>query len=394
MKILFDHQTFVEQEFGGISRYYYELITRLSGRKDVKVDHSIKYSNNEYLKNNDQFKLKPYFGSKRFVTDNYFVGKNRLFRLFKFLKLIPDHNLEMEKIIQEKLMAGDFDVFHPTYYNPYYFDWAFKAGTPVVLTVYDLIHEKFPEYFPKTEKFKRNKKICIESASRIIAISENTKKDLMEYYSIPEDRVDVISLGSSLDSETTENNFSEGLNNGILYVGNRSTYKNFLFLLESIFPLFKEYPELKIILAGGEKISDSERKFFKSNQIEDRIIVQSIQNNSDLITLYRSCRLFVFPSIYEGFGIPLLEAMQNGCPVVCSDTSSFPEVARDAAYFFNPLDRDSILGSVREVYSNENLRTDLIKKGFTQSQKFNWENTAEKTIETYRKSYEEKKIPQ
>lgn len=394
MKILFDHQTFVEQEFGGISRYYYELITRLSGRKDVNVDHSIKYSNNEYLKNNDQFKLKPYFGSKRFVTDDYFVGKNRLFRLFKFLKLIPDHSLEMEKIIQEKLMAGDFDIFHPTYYNPYYLDWAFKAGTPVVLTVYDLIHEKFPKYFPKTEKFKRNKKICIESANRIIAISENTKKDLMEYYNIPEDRVDVISLGSSLDSETTDNKFSEGLNNGILYVGNRSTYKNFLFLLESILPLFKEFHELKIILAGGEKISDSERKFFKSNQIEERIIVQSIQNNADLITLYRSCRLFVFPSIYEGFGIPLLEAMQNGSPVVCSNTSSFPEVAGDAANFFNPLDRDSILGSVREVYNNENLRTDLIKKGFTQSQKFNWENTAEKTIETYRKSYEEKNIPQ
>lgn len=386
MKILYDHQTFIEQEFGGISRYYYELITRMISR-NISVDHSILYSNNEYLKSDKLFRINPYIGLKNFLTKDYFFGKNKLFHLAKKIGLIDNQNLEMESLIQKKIFFDAVDIFHPTYYNTYYLDWIHKTDTKVVLTVYDLIHEKFFQYFPGSEKFLENKRQCIEAATKVIAISENTKRDLIQIYKIPEEKVRVIHLASSLFSKDEQVLPNSDFSNSILFVGNRSIYKNFRLFLESILPLLFEFPEMRIILAGGEEISKRERDFFIKNHISDRIIRIPFKNNFELMSLYRSCRLFVFPSLYEGFGIPIIEAMQNRCPVVCSNTSSLVEVSGDAAHFFDPQDSESIYRSVREVYSNSDLRMDLIKRGLVQSERFSWEKTLDDTYNLYKEMY-------
>ncbi|TGL04533.1 glycosyltransferase family 1 protein [Leptospira bouyouniensis] len=384
LKILYDHQTFLEQVYGGISRYYYELITKISQRNNFYVEHSILYSNNEYLRNDETFNIEAFYSINNFLNEKYFFGKNRLFNLFKKFKLVRDHSLEMEKFVKDRLLSGEIDIFHPTYYNPYYLEWAIKSNTPIVITVYDLIHEKFSDYFPNVNRFLERKKICIESANKVIAISENTKRDLVDYYKLPESKIEVIHLASSLNQIKNEKILREDFSDSILFVGNRSIYKNFQLFIKSIIPLFKEFPNLNIIVAGGGNISSSETKLLKESQIEDKIFFKSFHNDSELISLYRSCRLFVFPSIYEGFGIPIIESMQNGCPVVCSNTSSFLEVAGDAAFYFNPMEAESIFESVREVYKNYNLRQELIKKGFSRSQKFTWLSTIDQTLKCYK----------
>lgn len=362
MKILYDHQIFTLQKYGGISRYFYELIKELNKMEDIETIVSLVVSNNHYITDK---KFVHYFD---ILSTLQFRGKNRLF------KLVNKPNTIL------KLKQQNFDIFHPTYYDPYFLKYIGKK--PFVLTVYDMIHEKFTEMFSPKDKTTEQKKLLVEKATKIIAISESTKKDLIELFGTDESKIEVVYLGNSMCPK-----LDIGINFHIpkrylLFVGNRGLYKNFERFIKSIYDILKQNKELFVLCAGGGNFNIKENQLFNELGISNQILQYNVDDNS-LAYFYQNALAFIFPSLYEGFGIPILEAFACGCPVLCSNVSSLPEVAGDAACYFDPYSEDSIRNAVLKLLNNSNYRDDLIKKGYEQLKRFSWEITAEKTKKLY-----------
>ncbi|EOQ97999.1 glycosyltransferase, group 1 family protein [Leptospira wolbachii serovar Codice str. CDC] len=382
MKVLFDHQIFALQSYGGISRYFFELMTHLQNFKNVTVKNSILYSRNVYL--DDRFPHSEYVNYENWLFPGYFKGKNRLFKILQNFGLAPDHERKMKEFVFHELKIGKYDIFHPTYYDPYFIDHLSEIGRPFVCTVYDLIHEKFPDFFPDSEELIKNKILSINSAKRIIAISQSTKKDLIDIYNISPEKIDVVYL--AVEGKRKVSSDRNDREKYILFVGNRSHYKNFIFFIESVFPLLNEFPDLLLYAAGGGDFTLEEICLFRKLELDDRIIHRKFNDDVSLMELYRNATIFVFPSLYEGFGIPLLEAMSAGCPVVCSNTSSFLEVGGESVQYFDPTNSESIEKSIREVLTRIDLQIHLRESGLKNVTRFSWEKTASDTRRVYEKS--------
>lgn len=197
-----------------------------------------------------------------------------------------------------------------------------------------------------------------------MAISNNTKQDLLKYYDVNEEKINVVYLANPLKSKIILNNLNLP-EKFVLFVGNRGAYKNFSNFIQGMTTILANDDELTIVCGGGEKFSKAEIKKFKRLHIEERIRYYNI-DDTILFNLYKKAQLFVFPSLCEGFGIPVLESFYSGCPLVASNRTSIPEVAGDAAVFFNPEDSNSISSSIERVLYDENLRQSLIGKGYEQ----------------------------
>ena len=365
MKVLYDHQIFTYQVYGGISRYFYELMNHLSQNQDIKFEISLKYSNNHYLENVN------FTNHKTFFKDINFKGKTHIMTSINEL-----HDKRL-------LIKHDFDVFHPTYYNSHFLKYI--DNKPFVVTVYDMIHELYPELFSNKDKTAERKKILTRKADNIFAISENTKKDLIEICDVPEDKVKVTYLANSLissncltfDKLTEKYDISKPY---LLYVGSRSSYKNFGMLLNIYSDHFSE--NFGLICFGGNIFNKVELKKIASIKTSHKVI--QLSGSDDLLaSLYKHAFCFVYPSLYEGFGIPPLEAMSMGCPVIASNASSIPEVVDDAAILFDPHSKDELIDAVESLY-DESKRNDLIKRGFEQEKKFSWDKMANETLDIYK----------
>jgi len=352
MKVLYDHQIFSTQIYGGISRYFIELM---------------KNFDNYYLKQLSDFSCKSFL-------KNYDFKKRD--RIINYINIIVSKNI---------ISKREYDIFHPTYYDPYFLDYIGKK--PFVLTIYDMIHEVLTNYFHCNDRVSEYKKLLALKADKIITISENTKEDIIKFYNISEKKIKVIYLASSL----TEFNMDK-INNVnikhklpkkfILYVGSRWGYKNFYNFIKAISLLLKNDRNLFIVCAGGGFFNEDEKEFLKSLSIQNKIFQLQVDDEG-LQVLYKNALVFVFPSLYEGFGIPVLESFTCGCPVICSKTSSLPEVAGDAAVYFEPESELSILNSVQKVIYNNNLRSQLAHKGSQRVKEFSWEKTSKKTKKIY-----------
>jgi glycosyltransferase involved in cell wall biosynthesis len=383
MKVLYDHQIFSSFAFGGVSRIFIELMNAFSHDPEIDFKLSIQYSDNEYFKNSGQnIHLRPYLkrisGGGRMALPARMAGNIIVNRINKYRKY------KNRKYSEKTISEGQFDVFHPTYFDPYFL--YSLHNKPFVLTVYDLIYELFPEYYPRSRKFLAGKSLLIQKAAKIIAISESTKTDLMKYYELPREKIKVVYLANSLKNETSlplksisDLKLPEHY---LLYVGNREMYKNFLFFIESIVPLLTEDKTLFVLCAGGKDFSQTEKRFFRTWDVERKLQYSPV-NDALLTTLYENALAFVFPSLYEGFGIPILEAFACNCPVLISNTSSLPEIAGGACLSFDPKDKTSILDAVKQILSNESLRIELRKKGKERVKFFSWEHTAEETKRIY-----------
>jgi len=361
MKVLYDHQIFSTQNYGGVSRYFFELMNYLNKYKEVDFELALSYSNNYYLKN------APFSNHKTFSEKKKRWG---------LLDLLNKRNSK------GALKKKDFDVFHPTYYDLYFLKYLSKK--PFILTIYDMIHELYPQLFSDdTSKWKR---LLAQKAAKIISISENTKRDIMKFYNIDESKIKVIYLGSSL--KKNDNLIDPDIKlpeNFILFIGSRIRYKNFDLFIRAITPLLKSSEDLYVVCVGSGRFSEVESYLFNKLNIEGRVL-QYLINDDTLPYLYQKALAFVFPSLYEGFGIPVLEAFSCGCPVVLSNASSFPEVAGEAGIYFDPNDESSIREAVSKVvYGGEKVRKDLQFKGLEQLKKFSWEKTAKETIAVYKK---------
>lgn len=365
MNVVFDPQVFSFQEYGGISRYYCELFKQFTLMEGIEPSLIIEYSNSHYLPELHLVKAKHFFPSHRFK------GRNEIIKLLNRMYVKRNFHLKSRP-----------DVFHPTYYHPYFID--LLGDIPFVLTIYDMSHELYPQLFSRFDFTAENKKKVSAKASRIIAISEHTKKDIVSFLNIPASKIDVIPLATTLSPSSMGNTAIPLPNNYILYVGKRNTYKNFSFLLEAIKTLSQMNITSSLVCAGGGKFTPQERKEIHRLQLSDKIIQMDIRDNL-LAYLYSKAQAFVFPSLYEGFGIPILEAFACGCPVVLSNRSSLPEVGGDAARYFDPESVLSLAEKLAEVVEDKALADNMRTKGFNRSKLFSWENTALKTIETYKK---------
>ena len=386
MHILYDHQIFEMQSYGGISRYFYELINNSRRQNDVVAELIIKRTNNIYL-NKDTFfkeqiqKINSYYD---FIPHVRFKGKMRLYEILKKIGKIPDYKkINMDATI-DKLKTGNFNIFHPTYYNDYFLDYLEKK--PFVLTIYDMIYEIYPEFFYKYyDDIKMKQKLALK-AQKIVTISNNTKKDIINFFEIDGNRIEVIYLASSIKDQfdVRENNFAAPIpGNYILFVGSRNGYKNFYFFIRAISNILKSDKDLNVVCAGGGAFSNEEKCFFEALEINKQLKNFDICDDKFLSFLYSNALFFIFPSLYEGFGLPILEAFSCGCPVISSNTGALMEIAGDAVIYFSPKDINSIYDTVREVINDSSLRKGLIKKGMNRIKEFTWEKTVEQTKRVY-----------
>jgi len=368
LKILYDPQIYIIQDFGGISRYFKELVLNLDEMSGVETYVSMKYSNNIYVSGWEKTDHKPFLPGKKFK------GKRRL-QLF----------LNRSHFLRE-LKNVDFDIFHPTYYHNYFL--TFLKDKPFVITVHDMTHEKFPSHFPKRDTTSNQKRELIKKADKVIAVSQNTKKDIVEIFGVEENKVDVVYHGSSINRETDlEVSAKNALNmpdRYILFVGRRNQYKNFIRFVKAIAPLLISDDELHLFCAGGKFFTKAERELFRVHGIEDRTH-HHYMNDAELSVAYANAVCFVFPSLYEGFGLPLIEAFNAGCPVVCSYSGAMPEIAREGAVYFDPLSESEIRESVKNVIESDSVRNKIVNEGTKRAGCFSWKKTAEKTKLVYEK---------
>jgi len=366
MKILFDHQVFSVYKYGGVSRYFVELTRELRKINHTETELSCSFSYNEVLLDSHLYPVKPFF------RDHPFKGRGRLLSYIN------------KPGSKSKIRQAAFDIFHPTYYDYYFLSDLGKK--PFVVTCHDLIHEKFTDRFPTLTMDRlqsKGKKEILEKADRIIAVSHNTKKDILEHYSVDPDKIRVIHLAHQQSTIFSLPGTGKELpGNYFLYVGNRDVYKNFLPFLEAIAPILKKNKDLTFLCAGGGDFSVEERHTIHRLDIRDQVSHTGIDSRG-VDALYRNALAFFFPSLYEGFGIPVLEALSNGCPAVLSNTSSLPEVAGEAALYFDPSDPASMYKAAVAILDNGTLRQHLQKTGPERAALFSWKKCALETYNLY-----------
>ena len=355
MRVFFDYSIFTLQRFGGVSNYIVNLVNNFSEDIDPVIISPI-YRNDCLKKTN---KAKKFIYLKKTGPFNKIINKiNKAYFNYKI-------NLEMPKII------------HYTYFNEKNF---YNSKIKQIVTEYDLIKEKF-----YSEKFKSQisyKKELYEKIDHIICISDNTKKDLLDNYKIDESKVSVIKLAFNDSKKIRQRSIN--IKPFILFVGNRERYKNFNNTIRAYALSQKIKSDFDFVCFGGKRFSFDERKLFKDIGIETKIHLFD-GDELDLNFLYSKARLFIFPSLYEGFGLPLLEAMNMDCPVICSNTSCFPEIVNNAAIFFDPKDIDSIKSQMEKTIFDNELLLDLKNKGVQNLNKYSWEKCSNETEKVYEK---------
>jgi len=280
------------------------------------------------------------------------------------------------------------DMVH--YTNQHFGRISMCAGLPFIVTVHDLERICFPfsNQEPEEEASLKKDALAIQKAEHVIVVSENTKKDLVKYLKIPEDKITIIYNG--VDHEVFKPNSHKVLPFPyILYVGSERQRKNLERLLEAFALLKKssDFTDLKFIKIGGPGRSDDFRQAtlrkIKELGLDGEVIFINQITDNQLAEYYSSAKVLVYPSLYEGFGLPVIEAMACGCPVITSNVSSLPEVAGKAAIFANPYDVRDICGAMARLLTDDKLRSELVVKGKERSNVFSWAKTADETMKLY-----------
>ncbi len=226
---------------------------------------------------------------------------------------------------------------------------------------------------------------------RIIAVSQSTKDDLIHCLGIPDKRISVVYEGidHSLFQPVSHRIYKHPY---ILFVGSEHPRKNFTTLLKAFSQLksepgFKKLKLVKVGSAGGQEADfrNQTMEVVESLNLSSDVIFTDFVPETDLPAYYSGAEVFVLPSLYEGFGFPVLEAMACGCPVITSNTSSLPEVVGEAGIMVDPHNTDSLAQAMRRVLTDSELSNNMIRKGLEQAKRFSWEKTAEQTLEVYNK---------
>jgi len=362
INVVYDHQIFSAQRFGGISRYFCEIAKRVSNSSEFSANIVAPFYVNEYLRES---------GADISGINVPIIPKTG--------RIIQQINLLLAPII---IKTKKPDIVHETYYS---FKSVTPKGCPTVLTIHDMINEKFSEMFPKNDTTSDAKRNAVARSNHIICISNQTRTDLIELFNVDPSKISTIHHGYSLMA-------SDGLQSSIvferpflLYVGYRYPYKNFDRLLQAYGTSTLLRKEFDLIAFGGGPFNNNELSKLREFGIKTNSVRQMPGNDETLTALYKQATAFVYPSLYEGFGIPPLEAMSYSCPVICSNTSSIPEVVGNAAYLFDPYDSDAMRDSIEKVITSRDLREKLIQNGKERINLFSWNECATKTMDVYKR---------
>jgi glycosyltransferase involved in cell wall biosynthesis len=276
------------------------------------------------------------------------------------------------------------DIFlSPAHYSPR------SLRSPLIVTIHDLSYFYYPDEFLKKDLYKLTNwtKDSITKAKKIIAVSKTTKKDILKFYNVPEEKVSVIYNG--YEKRDTDENKKDNtsidlsdLKNYILYVGTIQPRKNLTTLIEAFAKFHTEQPDYKLVIVGRkgwlyEKIFTK----VKEMNVEDSVIFTGYLPDSTVKKLYKDAFCFVLPSLYEGFGLPVLEAMSMGCPVIASFSSSLPEIGGEACLYFDPKNPAELTDKMNMLIQSAELRADLIQKGKQRVKEFSWQKCAEQTLD-------------
>ena len=365
MRIFYDHQLFSLQNAGGASRYHYELLRYLAGVPDVRSDlflgmNATIYPFRELASRNTRVMgfggpLGP--GGQRYMA-NEALGNC----IAPFL--------------------GTVDVYHPTLYRL----MPLVRARRIVATHYDCTHERHPHVFRYLEKVLRAKKSLYRRADAIICISEASRKDLLEFYGVNPVKTRVINLGLTClrrCQEAAVQLKQRVRRDYLLYVGSRAAYKNFTALLKA-FRETRLYDSLDLLVLGGGPFTPEETTVVADLELSDKVVAIPRVSDELLAEAYAGARLFVYPSLWEGFGLPPLEAMSLGCPVVACRAASIPEICHDAPFYFNPDDDESLDHALLSAVNDEEARRQAIERGRKVAAEYTWEKCGQETLALYR----------
>ena len=346
----------------GIGNYCFEMIKYLKHKNSVSL---IKHSSGDDEPGCDT------------IISNFPPGN------FSYLLWSMSLSLHRDKL-------KDFDIIH----NPSQYP-VIPMGKKYVITIHDLIPVLYPQMVGKihANAFKKYIPYIIKHSSKIISISKSTKNDIIRLYSINPDKIDVIPNGVSesfkIMPSSLLNEFRERYkltNPYILFVGALEPKKNIPNLIKSFFYLLQEKPEFELIIAGKKSwYYEDIFQTIKNLGIQTQVRFLNYVTSEDLPLLYNAAEIFVFPSIYEGFGLPPLEAMKCGTPVITSNVSSLPEVMGEKGIMVEPDDPVALCEAMKKLIQDISFREDQVKYGLERSRQFSWEKTADMTLEVYKK---------
>ncbi|MBN1622512.1 MAG: glycosyltransferase family 4 protein [Endomicrobiales bacterium] len=293
-----------------------------------------------------------------------------------------------QAVLGIKAYMNKLDLLHVPCFTP-----PLIRKCKLIVTIHDLIGVRMPENslaFPSRFYWGRYFPNLSKRADIIITDSEYSRKDIIELLKIPENRIKVIPLaagerfkpGKDKDMvQQTKNKYNIGNSPYVLFVGNIEYRKNIILLLKIWKKLRLPH---KLVLAGSKTgYTDNLVRFISENEIKDRVLLTDYISDEDIVNLYNGADLFVYPSLYEGFGLPVLEAMSCGTPVIASNTTSLPEIVSDAGILTDPNNIDELQDAIVKVLSDSSLRSKLKEKGLIRSKLFSWERVARETLEVY-----------
>lgn len=351
----------------GVGRYTYNLIQNL-----VKVDQK-----NEYV---------VFSNAAEKIGKHIPVGPR-----FKIKNVnLPMFSVRNQLKFSSVLRKEEIDVFHAPY-----FDAPLAGGTPFIMTIHDLIHLIFPQYFNKKVRvyYQGVVKPAVRKSNKIIADSKSSKEDIVRILGVPESKVVVIYPGVEekfrplADSDSAHNlcqrySLSKEI---ILFVGNMKPHKNLAGLMEAFARLRQDDGVDCQLVVIGEK----DRHFWQIQakvqelKLQQEVVFTGLVAEDEMPLFYNAAEVLVLPSLYEGFGLPALEAMACGTPVVCSNTSSLPEVVGDAAILFNPKSIDEMTKAISRLLGDKSLKQKMVKEGLERAKLFSWKKTVQETVEVY-----------
>lgn len=359
MKVLYDLAAFTMQPLGGVSRVMFELFLHGLKRPDVDCRFPVGAHKNLYLQN--------YKGQPEVSTGTYIPPP-----WAKQIWMNPVNNICCS-IYSQRFRP---DICHYTFLEVP----SVPCSTKTVLTVHDLITDIYPEILGKRDRQSEKRRRALAFVDGVVCVSENTRKDLLAFYpQLNPSRVHVAHNGNDLQSVSPKKNTYE--HPFILYVGSRAaSYKNFSFVLQTIRQQQK-LDEFHLICFGGGAFSPQERRLIKDLALDSRV-VQISGDDAVLAGFYRSAFALIYPSKYEGFGLPPIEAMSCGCPVVASSAQPMPEIIGEEGLFFDPSDSE-ICASHFASLKNPTFRRRHIEYGIARSRYFSWEKTAASVYNFY-----------
>ena len=357
MRVLLDEQIFAIQPVGGISRMFAELAYSFAVGAPSEID------------------LLPF----RTPIVNRYVLESETLRTALNAREARNPWTALAADFADVKAEGTADVVHSTFYLPHGLRVSSKSKR--VVTVHDMIPELVP-HFRRRLDFLTLKRRYVETADQVICVSEATKQDLLKVYGLIKAPIHVVHHGVSPRFRPDVAKADILPKRYLLFVGHRHQYKDATVLFRAFGLLAHQEEDLELLCIGGDKFTADELTLFDELGIQGRV-KQRFMEDKFVPSAYAHAEAFIFPSHFEGFGLPALEAMASGTPAILARATSLPEVGGEAAVYFEPGNHRELADVIRQIVNSIDLRTSIVDHGLRRAQEFDWRTAADRTKKVY-----------